>query len=312
VSKNPVDYHLSKPVLLLAFNDVKTTGRVLASIREARPLRLYFATDGPRLGRDDDIAKINQVRALESMIDWPCQLFTLHQAVNKGCPEALQLALDWFFANEENGIILEHDMLPDLSFYRFCQLMLDKYQDDEEIMHIAGNSFRDKLIGDGDYYFSRIPIIWGWATWRRAWKKYDKTMSTWPNFSHSQNYQNILPWWWLRQKFTYVLDKVACGRTNSWDYQWTYSLLKNNGLAICPNANLITNIGFGPDALNSTNLNDPLANVKLENISFPLKDPSLKQPDKTADHQFITKIYKFNPLKVILRNLGIDLHKLLL
>jgi hypothetical protein len=136
-------------------------------------------------------------------------------------------------------------------------------------------------------------------------------MSDWPSFRKGRLYKKTLPWWWARQKFTYVLDKVYSGRTNSWDYQWTYSLFKCGGLSICPNKNLITNIGFGPNALNSKDLNDPFAHVALESISFPLQDPLAKEANSLSDLQFIGKIYKFNPVKVILRNLGLDLHKLL-
>jgi len=53
----------------------------------------------------------------------------------------LSSAISWFFDNEREGIIFESDCLPNQYFFTFCETLLEKYRDNEKIMHIGGNNF---------------------------------------------------------------------------------------------------------------------------------------------------------------------------
>lgn len=126
---------LNTQVLFLIFNRPDTTQRVFDEIRKARPNKLYAAADGPRITNPDDIEKCKAVRDIINQIDWNCKIYTLFREKNLGCKIALSSAIDWFFKNEEEGIILEDDILPHQSFFRFCTELLEKYRNDERIMH---------------------------------------------------------------------------------------------------------------------------------------------------------------------------------
>lgn len=171
------------PVLFLIFNRPDTTRKVFAEIRRAKPARLYIAADGPRKERTTDIALCEQTRDIINEIDWPCQSYTLYRKENLGCKLAVSSAINWFFEREESGIILEDDCLPHPTFFKFCEIMLERYKDDTRVMHIGGSNFQEGMIrGDGDYYYSKWTPVWGWASWRRAWKNYDVNMVKWIEF----------------------------------------------------------------------------------------------------------------------------------
>jgi hypothetical protein len=74
-------------------------------------------------------------------VDWDCEIKTLFRDHNLGCKHGCISAIDWFFENEEMGIILEDDILPDHSFFKYCEDLLIKHYDDNTVIHINGANF---------------------------------------------------------------------------------------------------------------------------------------------------------------------------
>lgn len=122
---------LTIPVLFLVFNRIDTTKQVFGAIRDAKPPRLYIAADGARADMEGEYEKTEIVRnyVLEN-IDWKCDVKTLFRKSNLGCKYAVSDAISWFFAQEEMGIILEDDCLPNLSFFWYCENLLLRYRDE--------------------------------------------------------------------------------------------------------------------------------------------------------------------------------------
>ena len=280
---------LSTPILFLVFNRPDTTIRVLEQIRIAKPGKLYIAADGFRSDRvGEEKACKEVIRLIENGIDWPCEVHRLYRASNLGVKKAISGAITWFFDHVDAGIILEDDCLPDQSFFRFCAEMLERYKSDDHIYHIAGNNFQSGLLrGESSYYFSKYAHIWGWATWRRAWKNYDVDMSDYKTYSQSEAFKDLFQTnkemkFWHRRMSTYVQDRSV---NNYWALQWLYTCWRNGGLSIIPNANLVTNIGFG-GGTNTTTKVDHLI-VPARELLFPLKHPGEIKIDREADlHTF--------------------------
>ncbi len=183
---------MQSPILLLVFNRPDTTRQVFETIRAARPPRLYVAADGPRPGRAGEAERCAEVRELTTQIDWPCELKTLFRNENLGCKIGVSSAIDWFFQNEPEGIILEDDVVPLPSFFLYCDVLLDRYRNDIRVGVISGsNLVSNHLMLEESYFFSRYNHIWGWASWRRAWDHYDVTMASWPEWRNNRGLQNI-------------------------------------------------------------------------------------------------------------------------
>lgn len=235
---------LSTPVAFLIFNRPEYTEKVFKAIAQAKPQKLLVIADGPRASVPEDINNCQKTRAIINNIDWECELLTNFAENNLGLRLRISSGLDWVFSHVEEAIILEDDCLPHPSFFDFCSNLLEKYRYDERIMTISGSNFLlDKLTIDESYTFSRFFVMWGWASWRRAWEKYDITMEDWKVYKLEKQIEGFFAQKhikeWLTQLFDFVYEKQ-----HTWDIQWFYSCLFSHGLTIIPKKNLISNIGF--------------------------------------------------------------------
>lgn len=268
-------YPLNTAVLLLVFNRLDTTQQVFQAIRQAKPPKLYIAADGARDNRADDDQKVQAVREyVTKNIDWECDVKTLFREKNYGCRLAVSSAIDWFFENEEMGIILEDDCLPSQSFFWFCEEMLNEYKNEESIYGISGSGrvtqFK-KL--EADYTFLKYPEIWGWATWRRVWNQYDVQMKDWPEYRKNK-LSEISSLKETKRFWDHGIEDVFQGNTDTWDVQFCFQILKNKGKFIIPQWNLIENIGAGHiDATNGQSKDDRTTKIPIYEITFPLSKP---------------------------------------
>jgi hypothetical protein len=280
------------PILFLIFNRPDTTAQVFDAIRQARPSRLYVAADGARADKDGEAARCDEARRVATQINWPCEVKTIFRDQNLGCGRAVSSAITWFFEHEEEGIILEDDCLPALEFFRFCEELLKRYKDDSRIMAICGSSYAPtKVAPKQSYYFSYYADIWGWATWRRAWNLYDWNLAKWVEFKRSCGGRllgQMAPW-----RFQYwenCFDLAAKGEIDTWDYQWLFTVIESDGLACYPARNLISNLGYRPDATHTKTevglgvLPAP-ASLPLDSLDFPLTHPHKVGRTERQDRQ---------------------------
>lgn len=260
------------PVLLITFNRPKLTLRVLDAVIKAKPSKIYIASDGPRSSVLGEVKLILQLRTdILHRLAGQVEVIPLFQAQHLGCKRAVVSAIDTFFQNEEMGIILEDDCLPTDSFFPFCNELLKHYKNDPSVLHIGGTNPIDKNTTSNEYYFSRYNRIWGWATWRRAWKLYDASIPQWPTWKKEKKLEQFLSKK-EAQQFTARLDDVYHGKVDTWDYQWQLIRMLS-GKAIIPKTNLVSNIGFGDEATHTKTRHSPLAHLPLGEILFPLQHP---------------------------------------
>lgn len=262
------------PILFLIFNRPDTTKRVFEQIKKIQPAQLFIAADGPRADRPGEKIICAAVRSIATNIDWDCELKTLFRDENLGCGKAVSEGISWFFEHVNEGIIIEDDCLPDISFFPFCEALLEKFRDNEKIMIISGFNPLAQISDIGsDYIFTKAAGIWGWASWRRAWSSYDITVSQWKNEQIRQeviaSFDNSKEAGELAQG----LDQVTAGILDSWAYQWWFYRILKDGVGIVPRVNLISNIGFGTDATHTITENKLVANKALGRLDIPLKHP---------------------------------------
>jgi hypothetical protein len=276
--------NLTTPVALIIFNRPDLTEQVFQSIRQAQPRQLLVIADGPRIDeRPGEAEKCAAARAVIDQVDWDCEVLTNYSDVNLGCKYRVSSGIDWVFSKVEEAIILEDDCLPTLSFFFFCQTLLEYYRDDERVMHIAGTNHQDgQFRCEYSYIFSKMAHIWGWATWRRAWKHYDIEMKTWPEFKKSKMLKFISENKYEIKYWTDIFDVMNSPvPIDTWDYMWVYACFSQSGLGILPSSNLISNIGFREDA---THTKDLSSQAELPTIDiWDIKHPPFVIRNKTAD-----------------------------
>lgn len=279
---------MSVPVLLLVFNRPVHTRAVIDRLREVRPARLYVHSDGPRPGIAGEAEKVAAVRDLIDGVDWACEVKPLFRDSNFGLKKGVSDALDWFFGQEEYGIVLEDDCLPDPTFFPFCAELLEKYRHDEQVMHIAGSNLAQaRTAGRPEsYVFSRFSFVWGWASWSRAWRRMSLSLDGLDGFTASGTIRSFIPG---RMAQVYMLEKfysVRAGKLNSWAYAWFYSILNNKGLCIVPARNLVQNTGVGEEGATNTTGRNEAARLRASALHFPLQHPDSQIIDPDLERVF--------------------------
>jgi len=282
-------YHTRSAILFLIFNRPDTTERVFEQVRFAQPGRLYIAADGPRQGSPDDERLCRLTRDVVGKVDWPCEVKTLLREENAGCKYGVSAALDWFFDQENEGIILEDDCLPANSFFKFCDELLEKYRNDQRVRHITGCNLQfGRKWGDGSYYFSNRVHVWGWANWKRVWREYDLNLDKYDaNHVHAAMI-NIYGDELVADAWTNIFIDQKAGKINSWAYPLDFENFFNNGLVIIPNVNLVSNIGFGSGGTHTLTEESIYANIPLGELG-EIIHPEYIVPQKQADLSIINR-----------------------
>jgi hypothetical protein len=296
--------NLETPVLFLIFNRPDTTEKVFKEIRKARPKKLFIASDGPRGDKNGEREIVERTRRMVlNMIDWDCEVKKFFRNKNLGCKYAVSGAIDWFFRNVEEGIILEDDCLPSQSFFWYCQELLKKYRTDERVMCISGNCFFDKKrFNEFSYYFFSVPLVWGWATWKRAWGMYDVEMRGYKKFLEKGTIRDAFPNKMTEEYFKKIFDKTYDKKINTWDYQWSFACLSNNGLVCVPCENLISNIGFSEEATHTKNKPKNKDYIFYScDLKFPLIHPDFILKNKRLEIGILKKHFGIN-IKSFIKN----------
>lgn len=280
---------LETPVLFLIFNRPDTTNKVFETIKAAKPKMLFVAADGPRKHVEKEAALCERAKTIVlNSIDWDCEVFTLFREENLGCKDAISEAITWFFEHVEAGIILEDDCLPSQSFFPFCEILLEKYKNEEQVLSICGFSFfNNPELDDADYFFNRLGGIWGWATWRRAWNLYQYTNTFERKEYNKLNNRGLADYYW---------NMARKSNDNTWDLSWFYNRLCRNGISINPFQSLIQNIGTEGTHMN--NGDNPIFKIKANYLNVEeLNHPELVCIKPKIESSYYNKIIKFFKLK---------------
>jgi hypothetical protein len=242
------------PCLVIAFSRLVGVERLLSSINPAEIEVLYVAIDGPTSTEVN--ATQNQIIRL---VDSFCasnsiRLEVWQRDVNLGVAVAIITALDWFFAHEDFGVILEDDLIIGEDFIKFalenkCQL------DNDEVLLISGDQFHQSgelAIGKN---WTAYPLIWGWATSQSKWKEMRH------GILHAQPRLFRRPFSKVENFWRVGTLRVRSRQIDTWDIPLVYFMLQNRKLCLTPDKNLISNLG-----------NDQFAS-HTEEGAFPLNLP---------------------------------------
>ncbi|MGV1869921.1 hypothetical protein [Agrobacterium rosae] len=276
------------PVVVIIFNRPDLTARLFEQISQAEPKQLLIVADGPRATKMGEAEKCFEARQIFENITWECDVLRNYSEHNLGCRARIASGLDWVFSKVDRAIILEDDCIPDGSFFEYCSDLLEHYKDDTRIGCISGTNMGvSSQPSDSSYYFSKYPLVWGWATWARVWQNYNVDIPQWGKVRDTEwlksiTYEDELIHW--AKAFNLVFEEGF----DTWDYQLVFSLWRQRQLTLLPATNLISNIGFREDATH-TKRDHPLANLQRDRLEFPLRHPTDFNPNFEIDNGYRAK-----------------------
>lgn len=236
----------SAPILVLGFSRQEGLISVVESAIDSGAKRIYCALDGPRNIRESEIQdsivkELTEIAAVRELT-----IFLLTRSRNLGVAVAIVSAIDWFFKNEELGIIFEDDLQIDKRFYQFARDALIELREDSETWAISGNQFFTELGEDLDVQWAHYPMIWGWATWKDRWLEIREEL-----FSRKLDIPsgNSLK---LRSFLRVGKFRASHGLIDSWAIPFCIAMKAKGKYCFMPPENLVENIGRDAFASHTT------------------------------------------------------------
>lgn len=290
------------PILVVTYKRHDTTFEVLKRLKTIQAKTIYISSNHWKNDEEKEIV-LSLREKIKNFIDWNCDLHMIIRTEHLKVKDSFSSAIDAFFQHEDMGIILEDDTVPNQSFFYFCQEMLEKYKENENIFMISGWSALDfdqeaKNSLQEDYFFSKYNHIWGWATWKRAWKFYQK------EFSDFENEFSLLKFDTQEEKKTWyrIFKLYNEGKIDTWDYPWTYTIWKNQGLCIYPKNNMVQNIGLNRTDATNTKTESKFQNMITYEITKKILHPKEIVRNIYLDKKNFLISFRENSLFVIIIN----------
>ena len=265
--------------------------KVLLGIRKYRPSRMFCFADTWQEGNENEKKQCLRARAaLLAGIDWPCRLDMRYAKKKLGLKKNVETGLAHVFRKVSSAIVMEDDCIPTKEFFRFCEEGLSRHRDNPKIMSISGSCFLSaKRRVNASAYLSRYPHCWGWATWRRAWKRYSghypaKTMM---RILEKQNLGQEEKEHWLR-----VIEQMRSGQISSWAYLWMLAHWQMEARSLNPTSNLVKNIGFDSSAENTREIGEKIMTRSNGDIFNQLLELVPEAISRNLDREVFINHYK--------------------
>lgn len=274
------------PVVLFIFRRSDTVLRIIEVLRRIRPKKVYLLSDEGR--NEIEKEQVRLARAtVEDAIDWDCCIVKRYADRNLGVLNNIGFGARWVFERESKAIFLEDDNLPALSFFKYCEYLLDKYEEDSRVLWVCGTNYlspEEQESYEADYFFSQHMLPCGWASWSEKFCKfYDANLELLSKNGARDEFANSYTNASLAAEQMYHVDQTRLYIENnvqraSWDYQMLFSLRIHHMYGIVPVLNQIRNIGVDQISEHGgTSFKNPMTSrfceLATHEISFPLKDP---------------------------------------
>jgi hypothetical protein len=293
-------YKCSIPLVIIIFNRKHETEKLIEAIAKVQLTKLYIISDGPRENFPLDKGKVETCRQLIDSISWNCELVKLYSDINLGCMKRVVTGLNSVFQFESSAIILEDDCIPSADFFKFCEWGLLNFQKNENVGLISGsNLIADKFEMTYMNGFSKYINIWGWATWKSTWEKYDNLLTIMDVQDNIGKFRNLN---FVEKIFWKELFKLSIYSSKIWDFRLQYIFFLHNLYSVYPKKSLIENIGFGVDATHTSinkpkyvlnNLPENTFNLFNERANFNL------EVDIKRENLYVKKIWNYSLLTTL-------------
>ncbi|MBR2208695.1 MAG: hypothetical protein IJ859_07825 [Synergistaceae bacterium] len=307
------EYLVDVPVQVNIWIRAECQRKLLKALQAARPSTVFLVSDGGR--NDAEKTLIDENRSLmENGIDWDCKVYKLYEDANRGIPGIIVLTHQFVWERVDRCIFLEDDVIPSISFFRYCKELLEKYENDPRINVICGMNHLGVYPDDceSDYFFSRQGSIWGYALWKRSYQEffdysYEKSPYVWRCLTNNAGDDKFL----LKE---IKRRKADTEKLHDWstyasptEFFIDLTLYSQNQLQIIPRKNMVSCIGASPEANSSDSLSRlpksirKLFFMKTYEIDFPIRHPRFVVPDKFYEAQRNRIICRNHPFLNIIR-----------
>jgi len=270
------------PVVIFTYKKHLTLLEVLQSVTNYNTDRIYIVIDKANTIYDEEFNK--KVRQIITQFNKNLTYELILAQNHMGLRYIFDYALDIVFEKEKQAIILEDDTIPSPNFFKYCEQMLEKHENNSQIGSIIGTNLG--ALHNAEMYCT-VPIgmpFWGWATWADRWKSMPKDYSFWDGFILTENYNDLN---------TSILKPLLTSFDNnrkvpkSWDLKWAMYQLSKGMECVIPGSNLISNKGYSNLATFTKIENSEFENIPIDSSNY--SNTTFQKSDQKLKHNFFQK-----------------------
>jgi hypothetical protein len=267
------------PVALFVFARPEHTRRTLQSLSQnhlADKTKLYIFADGPREEASAETQQgIHEVRELVRERNWCGEVEIIESSDNKGLADSIIGGVRFVTEQHGRAIILEDDLETSPGFLKYMNDALNTYANDEQVMQVSGFNVKNSR-WTSETGFLRNSTSWGWATWDRAWQRYDNDATGLLERVQPRRLEFDLD----GHSFHFEeLERNVTGDLKTWAVRWYASIFLSDGLCLYPRRTLVRNHGFdGTGANCHADTTDYHRQLKLANSCLVRRQAVREQP----------------------------------
>ncbi len=289
------DYLVDVPVRVNVWVRPEAQRAQFEVLKKARPSIMFLISDGGRNEKEWEAIRQNR-KMFDEEIDWNCTVYKVYEEVNRGLYTMSKKGTDLIWSTVDRCIFLEDDLVPAVSYFKFCAELLEKYKDDERIEMICGTNvmLEYKDAEPNDYFFTENGwSITGTASWRRV-----AMLREYPFDYADDKYiqrcleDNLTEFWYKKVK-GYSEGKLVDNHKPGGEYYHAVNSALYHRLSIVPTKNMITNVGYIGEHANITDKKKApeFLGAVAHEIEFPIKHPKYVIDDKHFGREY-SKILK--------------------
>lgn len=239
------------PIVVFGFNRPDALKNTISSLlrnKEAKDSDLFVYVDGPRIGKEGEREKVEEVKEYVKSISGFKSLRYTFAEKNKGLADSIIGGVSDVINQYGKVIVLEDDLVLMPNFLNFMNQGLEFYENNQSVMSVCGytckvNAPKDYL---HDAYFFTRSSSWGWGTWKDRWEKVDWKLDDWDSVVANRNA-------FVSSQGSDVFKMLSdCkhGKNHSWAIRFCYAQFVLKRLSVFPVKSLVDNEGFGGDGTN--------------------------------------------------------------
>jgi hypothetical protein len=231
------------PIAVFAYCRPRHLKRVLdglAGNAGAAQSQLFIYCDGAK-GLSDR-PDVDATRAVARGATGFASVEIVESETNHGLSYAIVSGVGDICERYGRAIVLEDDVVPTPFFLRYCNDALDHYADNDRVLSVGCHTFTAGLELP-ETFFLNVPDCWGWAVWRRSWRKFDPDGAALLAQISERGLESRFDFEGTYPYAQMLRDQVR-GGNQSWAIRWYAHAFLQDRLVLYPGRAVTSNIGF--------------------------------------------------------------------
>ncbi|SDW45727.1 GNT-I family protein [Lutibacter oricola] len=255
------------PVVLFVFNRLDHAKQTIESLKKNKfsdKTDLFIYCDNYLKIKDEE--DVRKVKDFVYTVTGFKSISIIEREQNYGLAKSIKEGVSSVIESYGKVIVLEDDIVTSPFFLSYMNKALQIYANEERVMHISGFNYPINNSEFESSYFSSMSACWGWATWKRAWDKFENNIELLENKITEKGKDKFI----VSSNFTYweqlILNKKK--KLKTWFIYWYGTIYINNGLCLYPKSTYTQNIGLDGTGTNSQNGNVYYSELNTRDIDF--------------------------------------------